>query len=147
VSVDAVTAIVGVALLITVGVSALRTEVDPSRPTQVLAGTASGFLGTVASLGGPILGLALQSRPGPELRATLALVFGLGASCRSARSPSPAPWPRRDRARGAPDAATFAGLLLGRPLAGRLDGGRLRTAVLAFAGAGGVAALLRVALG
>jgi hypothetical protein len=43
--------------------------------------------------------------------------------------------------------ATFAGLWLGRPLARRLDGARLRTLVLAFAGLGGVGALLRVLLG
>ncbi len=148
VSVDAVTVIVGVALLITVGLSALRTEVEASRPTQVLAGTASGFLGTVASLGGPILGLALQSRPGPELRATLAMVFGLGALL-SLGALAVAGAVDRDAVVLAAilTPATFAGLLLGRPVAGRLDGGRLRTAVLAFAGAGGVAALLRVALG
>lgn len=147
VSVDAVTAIVGVALLITVALSASRTEVRASPATQVAAGAVSGFLGTVASLGGPIMGLALQSWPGAALRSTLATTFALGAVLSlgalviagavdgQALMLAAVLWP-----------ATFAGLWLGRPVAARLDGERLRTGVLAFAAAGGVAALLRVAL-
>jgi uncharacterized protein len=147
VSVDAVTAIVGVGLLVTVGASVLRAEVDPSRPTQVAAGALSGFLGTVASLGGPIMGLALQSWAGPALRSTLATTFALGVGLSLGAL----------AAAGAVDRdalllalvlmpATFAGLWLSRPLASRLAGPRLRLGVLAFAGLGGLAALLRVLL-
>ncbi|MBA2517136.1 MAG: sulfite exporter TauE/SafE family protein, partial [Solirubrobacterales bacterium] len=42
--------------------------------------------------------------------------------------------------------ATFAGLAIGRRLAGRLDGRWLRPAVNAFAGAAGVFALIRALL-
>ena len=146
-SVDAVTLIVGVGLLVTVALSAVQAEVSASGPTQVAAGALSGFLGTVASLGGPIMGLALQSWPGPALRSTLATTFALGAVMslaalavagavdREALLLAALLWP-----------ATFAGLWFGRPLARRLDGSRLRVAVLAFAGLGGVAALVRVLL-
>jgi hypothetical protein len=41
---------------------------------------------------------------------------------------------------------TLCGLAASRPLAARLDAGRLRVAVLAFAGIGGAAAILRVLL-
>lgn len=145
VSIDAVTAIVGVALVVTAGLSAFSAEVDTSRPTQVVAGAASGFLGTVASLGGPIMGLALQSWAGPALRSTLAATFALGVGLSLGAL----------AVAGAVDSAslvlavvlmpsTLLGLWLSRPLAARLRGGRLRTAVLLFAGLSGVAALLRV---
>jgi hypothetical protein len=147
VSVDAVTVVVGVGLLVTVALSAVQREVETSRTTQVAAGTLSGFLGTVASLGGPIMGLALQSWPGPALRATLAAVFALGAAL-SLAALAVAGAVDRDALLLAVVLmpATFAGLWLGRPLAHRLDGARLRTFVLVFAGAGGVGALLRVLL-
>ena len=147
VSVDAVTAIVGVALVVTAGLSAFSAEVDTSRPTQVAAGAASGFLGTVASLGGPIMGLALQSWAGPALRSTLATTFALGVVLSLGAL----------AVAGAVDSeslvlalvlmpSTGLGLWLSRPLAVRLRGGRLRTAVLVFAGLSGVAALVRVVL-
>jgi uncharacterized membrane protein YfcA len=147
VSVDAVTAIVGVSLILTVALTAVRTTVEVSRPMQVAAGAASGFVGTMASLGGPLMGLALQSWPGPALRATLATTFALGlVFSLTALAVAGAVASEALALAVVLMPATLAGLALSRGLAQRLDGGRLRVAVLAFAAAGGVGALARATL-
>ena len=98
----------------------------------------------LAAVGGPYLGLAYADRPGPVLRATISLAFAVGVvlsltAVGVAGEIEPGPlWlgvvlvP-----------ATFLGLWGGRRLTARVDGGMVRPAVLAFAGAAGAFALAR----
>ena len=51
---------------------------EPSKETQVIGGIASGVMGTTAAIGVIPLALVYQDRPGPELRATLAVSFAAG---------------------------------------------------------------------
>ena len=52
----------------------------PQRGTLLVAGALSGFMGTVAAIGGPPIALVYQRHPGPELRSTLAGYFVAGSS-------------------------------------------------------------------
>ncbi len=98
VSVDAITLLVGTVLVLTVALTARLPRVETSTGTQLAAGFASGVLGTVSALGGPVMGLALQSWPGPELRATLSVVFAIGLAmslagpCGTIRRVRPVSW-------------------------------------------------------
>ena len=139
-----VAAAAGALLLSAVAASALRGSRASSRPLEVAAGFASGVAGTVGAVGGPYLGLVYADRPGPVLRATISLAFAVGvvlslAAVGIAGEIEPGPL----RLGLALMPFTFLGLWGGRRLAGRLDGGMLRPAVLTFAGLAGGFALLR----
>jgi uncharacterized membrane protein YfcA len=72
-------ATVGAMLLLAVVASVLRPRVKVNRAGEVVAGIASGILGTAAAVGSPPLALAYQDRPAAVLRATLALSFLVGS--------------------------------------------------------------------
>lgn len=127
-----------------VGASALRGARSTSPPMEVAAGFASGVAGTVGAVGGPYMGLAYADRPGPVLRATISLAFAVGVVLSLTAvgiAGEIEPGPLRLGVALVP--FTFTGLFAGRRLVARIDGGRLRPAVLAFAGAAGAFALLR----
>ena len=139
-----VAAAAGALLLCAVAASAFRGTRSTSPRLEVAAGFASGVAGTVGAVGGPYMGLAYADRPGPVLRATISLAFAVGVvlsltAVGIAGEIEPAPV----RLGFALVPFTFLGLWLGRRLTGALDGGLLRPAVLAFAGAAGAFALVR----
>ena len=139
-----VAAAAGALLLCAVAASVFRGARSTSRPLEVAAGFASGVAGTVGAVGGPYMGLAYADRPGPVLRATISLAFAVGVVLSLVAvgiAGEIEPGPVRLGLALVP--FTFLGLWLGRRLAGALDGGLLRPAVLAFAGAAGAFALLR----
>ena len=76
---DSLTVLVGTVILVAVAMSALSPELDADRNTTPAAGFASGVMGTAAAIGGPPMALAYQSRPGSELRSTLAASFVVGS--------------------------------------------------------------------
>jgi uncharacterized membrane protein YfcA len=134
----------GVLLLLAVAASALRGARRTSPRMEVAAGFASGVAGTVGAVGGPYMGLAYADRPGPVLRATVSLAFAVGVVLSLAAVGIAGEIEDSAVLLGlALVPATFAGLLLGRRLTGRLDGGWLRPSVLAFAGAAGAFAVVR----
>lgn len=65
-------------ILVAVGLSLGKWHVLPSPKMLLLAGTASGFLGTITSVGAPPMGIVYQNSPGPHVRATLNAFFALG---------------------------------------------------------------------
>lgn len=69
----------GALVLAAVGLSALHREVRPTPRAVLTAGIASGFMGTITSIGGPPMALVYQSAQGPRLRATLAATFFVGS--------------------------------------------------------------------
>ena len=79
VSVAQLSVIIGSAVVVAAGISALAPEFEVTTGRRFVAGIFSGFMGTVAAVGGPALALAYQSRPGAELRSTLALSFVVGS--------------------------------------------------------------------
>jgi uncharacterized membrane protein YfcA len=104
----------------------------------------SGFMGTVAAIGGPPLALAYQRRPGPQLRSTIAVSFVVGSIISLI-----ALWAggHVELEHVVLAVKLLPGLILGLILAARvhgfLDRKWLRPAVLVFAGISGVAAIVK----
>lgn len=131
-------------LLVLAAVASTSLRAEPGRPARLLAGFVSGIMGTVAAVGGPAVALAYQTRPGAEIRATLSVTFVLGillSLAALAIAGEPEAWHAELALVLLP--AVVIGLMASRPLAGRLEGGRLRPLILLFAGGAGVAAIVR----
>ncbi|OKI92924.1 permease [Streptomyces sp. CB02058] len=108
------------------------------RSAVVLAGMASGVMGTATSIGGPPMAMVWQRLRGPELRATMSAFFLVG-SLMSLAALTAAGTVGAHALWGALllTPAAVAGVLLSRPFTRRLDVRRTRTVatVLAVAGA------------
>ena len=76
---DAMSLLVGLAVLAGVALGLARVKLSPSPRILLGAGLLSGVFGTIASIGGPPLALVYQHEPGPRLRGTLAGYFIVGA--------------------------------------------------------------------
>ena len=135
----------GAAIVVVSGLSVLRPHPGEIRhPVRIAAGTASGLINTVAATGGPPVALLYQRRPGPQLRSTLAVVFlisivlSLGGLAIAGRL---------ERQHATTALALLPALALGalasKAAARRLDERWLRPAVLTFAAASGMAAIVR----
>lgn len=141
---SAIAGAAGALLLLAVGASVARGARSVSPRLEVLAGFASGLAGTVGAVGGPYLALAYADRPGPELRATISLAFAVGVVLSLGAVALAGQVERAALVLAAVLVpATFGGLWIGRRLAGRLEGGWLRPAVLGFAAAAGALAVVR----
>ncbi|MGH3499401.1 MAG: hypothetical protein ACRDQA_00640 [Nocardioidaceae bacterium] len=66
-------------VLVGVGVSLLAWQPTPTRAALLTAGLVSGAFGTAAAIGGPLVALLYQHRPGPTVRATLGAYFSAGS--------------------------------------------------------------------
>jgi uncharacterized membrane protein YfcA len=66
-------------VLIAVLLSAWSRGVRPTPAALLTAGFASGFMGTLTSVGGPPIAIVYQHATGPALRATLNAYFALGS--------------------------------------------------------------------
>jgi uncharacterized membrane protein YfcA len=144
VSTSALQAITGAVVLALVVASVAAPPLRIRRGSQIAAGVVSGVTGTTAGIGGPPLALLYQRSPGPIMRSTLAASFMFGTvlslgTLGVARQITLGPV-----LLGACLApVVVAGAVVGRRLHGVLDRGWLRPVVLVFAGATGLAALLR----
>jgi len=65
-------------LLLAVGLSLTTWQVQLSPRNLLAAGTVSGFMGTITSVGAPPMGIVYQNAPGPHVRATLNAFFAVG---------------------------------------------------------------------
>ncbi len=136
--------VAGLAILLAVGLSFSGLSVEPTIGTLLGAGTVSGILGTLASVGGPPMALLFQKQDGSQLRATMSGYFLLGSlasvlglfSVGSFRLPEV-------------QATLFflPAILVGYALSGRmisvLDAGHTRSAVLIVSAASSVVLLVR----
>lgn len=75
VSPTSLSVLLGVCLLFAVAASILNPTFEPGVKSLLLAGVTSGVIGTATGIGGPAMGLVYQTRPAPQLRATLAALF------------------------------------------------------------------------
>lgn len=71
--------VVGLSVLLAVGASLTGLHFEPSRRNLLIAGTASGFSGTVAGVGGPPMALTYQHADPRILRSTLAAFNTIGS--------------------------------------------------------------------
>jgi len=134
----------GTVVLVAVLICLWTKGVRPTTPALLIAGFASGIMGTLTAVGGPPIALVYQNSKGPELRSTLNAYFAIGCLISIA-------------------VLTYAGqfevkhLLLGlasMPLIGvgfyasrftrdRVDGPRLRPAVLWLAALSSLAVVIK----
>ncbi|MFD4260342.1 sulfite exporter TauE/SafE family protein [Streptomyces sp. NPDC058534] len=114
------------------------------RSSVVLAGMASGLMGTATSIGGPPMAMVWQRLGGRELRATMSAFF-LAGSLMSLAALTAAGTVGSHALRGTVllTPAAVAGVLLAGPLTRRLNVRRTRAAATALAVAGAVVLVLQ----
>jgi uncharacterized membrane protein YfcA len=136
--------LLAVVVLTAVVLSVAGWRARPTPVTLVTAGTASGFMGTATSIGGPPMAIVYQRRAGPELRATLAAYFVVGAAFSLAMLAVAGEFGRRELGLGL---LLLPGVLVGfscsRVAARVLDRGHTRAAVLSFSSASALALLIQ----
>ncbi|MFD9705954.1 TSUP family transporter [Lentzea sp. NPDC059081] len=139
--------VVGAAVLACVVLSFVSWRPAPTPRALVTAGVASGSFGTATSIGGPMIGLVYQNQAGPQVRATLAAFFTLGAVT-SIIGLSFAGNVTAHQLWSGVLLIPFlvVGFLLSTPLRGRFDAQGLRTPMLVVAGASAVVLIVRSAL-
>ncbi|WP_166267707.1 sulfite exporter TauE/SafE family protein [Marinobacter caseinilyticus] len=123
-------------------VAGLRPQLSPR--TSLVAGAASGYMGTITAVGGPPIALIYQNEQGPLVRANMSAFF-LFASCASVLALL------LSGHIGALEmklfVVTFPGVLTGFLLSGKLvhrvPFGALRPLILGIAAVAGTAALVR----
>jgi uncharacterized protein len=144
ISPDTLSVLLGAGVLLAVATSTLTPTIPVNGATAMTAGFASGAMGTATSIGGPPLALLYQHHEGPVLRATLAVAFAVGTVLSLvglAIAGAIEPWHIVLASALVPGLLT--GLALSRLLIHRLDRAWLRPAVLGFAAATAVVAILR----
>ncbi len=117
--------------------------VEPTAGALFSAGAASGFMGSVTSIGGPPMALVYQRRSGRELRSSLALFFLFGSLLSIGLLAGAGEIDTADLGRAAwliPP--MLAGYLLSRWVAAWLDRGRVRAGILLFSAAASVVLLV-----
>jgi len=144
VPVEAMSLLVGIAVLAGVGLGASRLRISPTPRILLVAGFVSGVFGTIASIGGPPLALVYQHETGPRLRGTLAGYFIVGSLMSLAALIAIG---RYGRSELIWTLLLLPGTVLGfacsRSLTAWVDAGRTRRAVLGITVVSGVAAVLR----
>jgi uncharacterized protein len=141
---DDLTAPTGVLVLVAVVLSALHVDVTPGRTSLTLAGTASGFLATAASIGGPPLALVYARSHGARLRANLSAFFVVAAvvavvALLASGHLGAQEW----RASAVLLPGVVVGFLASGPLRSVVDRGHTRPAVLALSALAGVVAVVQ----
>ena len=139
---------IGVLVIIATVLASRTTHHEIDRPKALAAGTASGFMDTVAATGGPPLALLYQHRPAPQVRATLATSFTIGTAISLAGlglGRQIEGWQLLVAISMLPSLAI--GLGFSHLLAGRIGERSLRPAILTFAAVAGAAALTRAIIG
>lgn len=140
---DALGVPLGLLVLAAVGLSAMRWQPSPTRPALLVAGTASGFLATAASIGGPPMALLYANSAGAKLRSTLSMFF-VAAGVLSLVALAAVG--RFGAAELQVSAAFLPGVLAGFALSGPLrrlvDRGHSRPAVLGLSGVAAVGAVI-----
>ena len=138
----------GVVIVVVVAMSARKASIRPSPVARFVGGSVSGLFATTAAIGGPPVAILYQDRPGPEVRSTLAVLVAVGSvlSLVGLIPTGRITWEHLilGLALLVPTAVGFA---LSGPLGQFLEGRLLRPAILLFAAAGGVMAIVRGLIG
>ena len=146
-TVEGMSLLLGVLVLAAVLFSVSGWRVHPTVWTLLGAGTLSGFMGTVASVGGPPMALLYQDSSGERLRSTMSgfFIFGTLISLGGLMLAG-----RFGRAEIGASLAIVPGVLAGFALSGRalafLDQRYVRPAVLVVSALSGAAVVLRALL-
>jgi len=137
----------GVLVLVGVALSVSGRHPPQTRGHLLVAGAASGFMGTTTGIGGPPMALMFQRERGPQLRASLARFFGVGSvvSFVLLLAFGQVAWADLGRA-AVLIPGGLVGFWLSKYLAHRLDHGYVRHAVLAISAMSACIVLVRALL-
>ena len=139
--------VVAVVVLGAVVLSATSWEARPTPRSLLVAGVVSGVSGTATSIGGPPVAMLYQRAGGSTLRSTMGMYFLVGNVLSVAALAVAGEIGQRELLRAlALLPFLLAGFWISGPLRGRVDGGRLRVAVLVVSAAGAVVLLVRTLL-
>ncbi|MBS1182275.1 MAG: hypothetical protein H6Q99_2155 [Proteobacteria bacterium] len=133
-----------VIILVGVGFSFAGWRVKATRPAMVVAGVASGLMGTITSSGAPPIAIVMQNMPAARLRATVSSFFVLGALLSLGILYSVGRFGMTECGLGlilAP--AMMLGFLASGPAKGHLSQAHLRIGLLLMSATGAIAILLR----
>lgn len=134
----------GALVLLGVGLSASGWHLPPSPRVLLGAGALSGFMATIAAIGGPPMALVYQRESGPRIRATLSAYFVVGVAISLAGLAWVGRFGLAETAlAGALIPAILAGFWVSRHTARRLDRGSLRPAVLIVSAASAAAVIVK----
>jgi uncharacterized membrane protein YfcA len=78
ISTDGLALTLGLMVLLLVGLSLSGLHFEPTWKSLIVAGTVSGFSGTIASVGAPPMAIVYQNATGPRIRGTLSAFFVIG---------------------------------------------------------------------
>ena len=141
---SALAAPTGVLVLVAVALSAVRLDLSPNRTSLTVAGVASGFLATAASIGGPPLALVYARSEGARLRTNLSGFFVVaGAVALVALLVSGHFGSESWHASALLLPGVVLGFLASGPLRPLVDRGHTRPAVLALSALAGVVAVVQ----
>lgn len=132
------------AILIAVAISMSGYHLKFNHTNLVVASVISGATNTIAAIGGPPMALIYQSQQGPHIRATLAVIFGIGTSFSMLALAWFGQFGLRDLVLGGillP--AIFAGFATSRFTTPWIDARATRPALLGLAGLSAIVILLR----
>jgi uncharacterized protein len=128
---DRVGILFGILVLLAVTITAAGTRIEFTRPKLIAAGTLSGFMGTTAAIGAPVLALLYQHEDGGTLRGTLGLLYLLSSIMMLALLHVVGHFGGNELRLGLYLIPGFlAGFVLATPIAKMLDRGYSRLAVL-----------------
>lgn len=134
----------GALVLLGVVLSVMGFKPQLSARNSILAGGASGYMGTITAVGGPPIALIYQNEKGPRVRGNLAAFF-LFSSCASVVALAPAGYIGMQELNLV--ALTFPGVIVGfwssRFLVQRLPFEAMRPIILAIAAIAGASVLLQ----
>lgn len=137
----------GSLILLAVALSVVGLKPGLSKRNSILAGGASGYMGTITAVGGPPMGLIYQSQTGPTVRANMAAFF-LFSSVASLLALVPAGLLgiRELKLVAVTCPGVIVGFWLSKFLIHRLPFAAMRPIILSIAALAGVAAVVRGAL-
>ncbi|WP_404367009.1 sulfite exporter TauE/SafE family protein [Marinobacter sp.] len=134
----------GFLILVAVSLSVAGIRPTLTTPASVMAGAASGYMGTITAVGGPPIALIYQNEKGPLVRANMSAFF-LFASCASLVALFFSGYVGLTELQlfVVTFPGTLAGFLVSGPLINRLPFHALRPIILGIAALAGIAALVR----
>lgn len=141
---DAVTIVVGCAVLLAVVLNLARVALRPTPGTLLAAGVVSGFASTVSSVGGPPTAIVYANEPPPVARATLAYIFVVGSLMSLVALTVVGKFGAHElRLSVLLLIPAVVGFVISKPIANHIDRGTARHAILIVASLGALTALAK----
>lgn len=121
-----------------------KANIPKNWATELAAGIISGASAMVSSIGGPPIALLYRNATGPSIRANLAIIFSIGVVVTAAARILAGKLTTTDAIVATSLLpAIAAGVFVSRWVTPRVEGARLRAAILVVAGAAGAALLFK----